>query len=615
MNKRIIYILVCGLMAATSCTNYFDEHLLGNNNPEVTDVRPTMSYTLTEDDIAAIGKQCTYKGKDTIPSIYELKAKSLCTAEDSSAYEEWKKIASLKAFTNEAAPDIYVPVFMADKFPYLSAGTMCNVTYPLYEGKSQLVAPFNAASSYTLTEADYQQIWGGRGASYLTDASEAKIPGFLKNMFKTAAEGKIMIVSYAFKENEPAVIYPPLSYECTIAELLEAQEVVEHQLTGTVGTIRSTIYGRFYLVDGSDSIYVYGVTDENGNRIWKDKNIQSGDLITIKGNFTLVNGEPQFNNAVYVSHTSQAVPSPRRAKQAIVDNGIKQVPYQLVNGEWQKYENEQLYTVEVLPQSVYTSIGVTNISDPAKTIGSFLHHTYPYAQAKQVYLIVYYGDAGLTADEWVFDGEDFVMRTGYTTDVMNFVLNNSWVANISIFYTTPFVQDGQADFTIQNVNLNGLGYVWYYQKRYGMCASSYYQTVNYAAESWFVSPNIRLKKSTNPELTFYHAVRYGNPIQNPDWLKVMVTNNYTGDVTTTEWEHLAFPDSIPDGSNWIFLNAGRYDLSKYNGQTIVLGFQYNTTIGELKSAPTWELQDLIVAEKEEVDAFIIAGNEKRGIKN
>ena len=614
MKNRIIYILACSLLAASSCTNYFDEHMLGNDHPAVTDVRPSMSYTLTDDDIAAIGKQCTYKAKDTVPSVYELKALSLCTEDDSTAYIEWKKIASLKAFTEEAAPDIYVPMFMADKFPYLNAGTMCNVTYRLYEGKSQLVAPFNAASTYALTDADYQTIWGGRGAAYLNDATEAKIPDFLKNMFKTAAEGKIMIVSYTYKQEEPAVIYPPLTYACTVAELLEAQETVEHQLTGTVGTVKSTIYGRFYLVDGSDSIYVYGVTDESGNRVWRDKGIQVGDQITIKGNFALVDGQPQFNNAVYVSHTSQASPSPRRAKQAIIEDGLKQVPYQLVNGQWQKFESEQLYAIEVLPQSVYTSMDVTNISDPAKTIGDFLHHNYPYAQEKQVYLIIYYGNAGLTADEWVFDGADFVMRTGYTTDVMSFVLNKSWVANISTFYTTPFVENGQADFTIQNVELNGIGYVWRYQKRYGMTASAYYQTVNYAAESWLVSPNIRLKKSEHPELTFYHAVRYGNPEQNPDWLKVMVTNNYTGDVTTTEWEHLAFPDSIPDGSNWIFMNAGRFDLSKYNGQTIVLGFQYNTTVGELKSAPTWEIQDLLVAEKAEVDAFIVAGNEKRGIK-
>ena len=93
-----------------------------------------------------------------------------------------------------------------------------------------------------------------------------------------------------------------------------------------------------------------------------------------------------------------------------------------------------------------------------------------------------------------------------------------------------------------------------------------------------------------------------------------MTDNFTGDVTTTEWKHIEFPDSIPDGSNWVFRNAGHFDLSEFNGQTIVIGFEYNTTVGDVPSAPTWEIQDLLVAEQEEIDKFIQAGNEKRGIQ-
>ena len=182
---------------------------------------------------------------------------------------------------------------------------------------------------------------------------------------------------------------------------------------------------------------------------------------------------------------------------------------------------------------------------------------------------------------------------------MSFVYTNTWVANISTYYTTPFVGDGPADFTIQHVNLDGLNYVWRYQAAYGMTASAYVSGSNHPVEDWLISPKIRLKKSVAPYLTFMHAVRYGNEQYNKEWLKVMVTNNFTGDVTTTEWEHLEFPDSIPDGSNWTFLSSGRFDLSKYNNESIVIAFQYNTTTGELTSAPTWEIQQLLVAEPDE----------------
>ena len=607
--------LVLGTLSlGTSCDNYFDEKYMGNGDPQITDVRKSMTYTMAADDVAAIGKQCTYKGKDTIPSVYEQKALSLCTESDSSAYTEWKRIASLKAFTEDASPDIYVPMFMAQKFPYLDAGTMCNVTYPLYEGKSERVEQFKTVSAYTITEDDYRTIWGGRGASYLTQQSEAKITDFLKTTFPTATEGKIMVITYNYKETEPDTIYPPLPYVCTVGELLEAQEKNEHQLTGIVGTIKSTTYGRFYLVDGKDSIYVYGVYDENGDRVWKAKGIQQGDQITIKGNYSVVDGEPQFVNAVYISHTSTPNPAPKRVQRTPIEEGVKKVIYQLVGGEWVIYDNEKLYAIEVLPQSVYTALNNTNIDDADKIIGDYLRRNYPYAQEKQIYLIVYNGDKGLTADEWTYNGSDFVMNTGFVEEVMSFIRNNEWVANISTYYTTPFVNDGPADFTLHTVALDGLSYIWRYQAAYGMTATAYVSGVNHPVEGWLVSPKIRLKKSEHPELTFYHAVRYGDPVNNLKWLRVNVTDNFTGDVTTTEWKHIEFPDSIPDGSNWVFRNSGHFDLSEFNGQTIVIGFEYNTTVGDVPSAPTWEIQDLLVAEQEEIDKFIQAGNEKRGIQ-
>lgn len=611
-SKYIISSVALLALTLVSCENFFDEKQLDNVNYRPTDVRTSMTYTLTADDVAAVGKQCSYKGNDTVPSVYEQKALSLCSETDSTAYIEWKKIATLKAFTEDASPDIYLPMFMATKFPYLDAGTICNVTYPLYEGKSLRQEPFQSAAAYTLKEDDYKAIWGGRGADYLTVTSECQIPDFLLSTFPTAAEGKIMVLTYNFNQTEPDTIYPPLPYACSVSQLLEAKETEEHQLSGVIGVVKSTLTGRFYLVDGADSIYVYGLTDDEGNKVWKEKGLKTGDHITVKGKYSDETGEPLFVNAVYVSHTA-ASPAPRRKVQQEED-GVKTVIYQLNNGVWQVYENEMLTALDILPKEIYDKLGVTNIANPQEVILKYLRQTYTYPLEKQIYMVVYVGTSGYTADEWTFDGTDFVMNTGFVYDVMSFVHNpGSWVANISTYYTTPFVGDGPADFTTHTVALDGLNYIWRYQASYGMTASAYVSGTNHPVEGWLVSPKIRLKKSEKPELTFYHAVRYGNPTDNLEWLKVRVTNNFTGDVTTTEWEHLQFPDSIPDGSNWVFRNAGRFDLSKYNGETIVIGFEYNTTIGDVPSAPTWEIQDLLVAEEEEVTAFIEAGNQKRNI--
>ena len=598
--KKYIFLGLIGAMGLAGCQNYFDEKQLDNGDYHVTDVRTSMTYTLTEEDVALIGKPCSYKGNDTVPSVYEQKALSLCTEEDSMAYYEWRRISVLKAFTEDASADLYVPMFMAFKFPYLDAGTICNVTYPLYEGKSSRVQEFKSAGAYTLTEDDYRTIWGGRGADFLNSESEKDIPAFLATKFPLSEEGKIMVLDYKFLQIEPDTIYPPLPYVCSIAEFLAAQEKEEHQLTGVVGTVKSERNGRFYLVDGSDSIYVYGLVDETGAKAFKEKSIKSGDQLTLKGVYSVSVDEPIINNAIYVSHTPSNAPARFKVMTTLpLDTLVKSVIYQLTNGTWQVYENEQLTVAEALPNSVYASLDVYTIENPEEVLHTYLQDKYRYPKEKQIYLIAYNGTSGVTADEFTYDGTDFIMNTGYVDDVMSFVYTNTWVANISTYYTTPFVGDGPADFTIQHVNLDGLNYVWRYQAAYGMTASAYVSGSNHPVEDWLVSPKIRLKKSVAPYLTFMHAVRYGNEQYNKEWLKVMVTNNFTGDVTTTEWEHLEFPDSIPDGSNWTFLSTGKFDLSKYNNESIVIAFQYNTTTGELTSAPTWEIQQLLVAEEED----------------
>ena len=239
-SKHIFSSVALLALTLVSCENFFDEKQLDNVNYRPTDVRTSMTYTMTSDDVAAVGKQCTYKNSDTVPSVYEQKALSLCTVDDSTAYIEWKKIASLKAFTEDASPDIYLPMFMATKFPYLDAGTICNVTYPLYEGKSARQEPFNYASAYTLTEDDYRAIWGGRGASYMTSDTESGISSVLKTDFPLAPEGKIIVLTYEFMNVQPDTIYPPLPYECHVGELIESEEKAEHQLTGSVYKINDT---------------------------------------------------------------------------------------------------------------------------------------------------------------------------------------------------------------------------------------------------------------------------------------------------------------------------------------------------------------------------------------
>ena len=594
------YFAICMVLALglTACENFFDEKQLGNSNPQVSDVRTGMTYTLTDDDYQTLTKY-----PDNIAKALAL------DPVDSTGLKELQAIAKEKAFTETASPDMYVPALMNDKYPYLDNGTTCDVFYTQREGKSDRIKQFDNAVGFELTHDDYETIWQMRGAYYLTPASLENMPAFLANKLPAATFGQIAMVTYQYSEDEPdpSEMHNFLPYELNLSDLLVYPDDKFHQIHGYVSGLTSAtaLVGNFTMVDGEANIKVYKLKDDAGSgRELKDKGVKNGDAITITGRYSSENGEPQIVDGVYVTHHTPNAGAPRRA-QAVHHSTAVSTLYQLGDEGWAVYQNEQLKAGVALPPSVYTLAGVTAVTDP-EIIRKWLEATYPYAADKETYLVGYMGKNGATADEWVVTGTEFVLSTGYITETMSFeVKNNSWIANMSTYLQAKFVGEGPGKFTIQHVTLNGLNYVWRYQAAYGMTASSYVKGTNYRVEDWLVSPNIRLKKAVQPRLTFDHAVRYGNVKDNPTWLSIMVTDNYTGDVTTTEWKKLEFNVELPDGSNWIFRSAGIYDLSEYNGKNIVIGFRYcnmNVPEGvEVPSAPTWELQNLLLAEPEEIN--------------
>ena len=422
-------------------------------------------------------------------------------------------------------------------------------------------------------------------------------------MIPTAKIGKIVVLSYNYSADEPEASEGSemLPYALPLSQFMKFPDDKEHEFYGVVGTIKSTIYGRFYLVDGQDSVYVYGLANEEGdNKIWKSLGIEKGDSIRVRGFYNAE--KEQIVNAVYVSHSPASMPAraPRYAANNKQINKVNTI-YQLTDEGWVLYTNEDLKVAEALPQHVYEAVDETAISD-TKTIEKYLRIAYPYAKEDDIYLIAYRGVNGMTADEWIYDGNDFVLTTGYINEVMSFqVKNDIWIANISTYLQTKFVGEGVGKFIMQNVALDGLSYVWRYQALYGMTASGFSGTAH-KVDGWLISPKIKLKKAKQPQMTYDNALKFGNATDNPKWLSVMITTNWTGDVTTSEWTKLPFPEELPPGTDWVFRPSGVFDLSAYNGQTVVIAFRYDTTIEgtDMTSVPTWEIQNLLIAEPEEV---------------
>lgn len=142
---------------------------------------------------------------------------------------------------------------------------------------------------------------------------------------------------------------------------------------------------------------------------------------------------------------------------------------------------------------------------------------------------------------------------------------------------------GMGQFTINDVEIDGLNYVWTHSADYKcMKASAYVSSVNHATESWLVSPSFELPADADCSLSFSHAERFFGVASNE--LSVWVKT------ATSDWTNLNLAN-YSDGSNFTFVSSGSLSLSAYKGQTIQIGFKYASTTS---NAPTWEIKDVVV---------------------
>ena len=111
------------------------------------------------------------------------------------------------------------------------------------------------------------------------------------------------------------------------------------------------------------------------------------------------------------------------------------------------------------------------------------------------------------------------------------------------------------------------------------------------AEVWLVTPGIDLDSTTGEEFSFDVEAAFSNGII----LSVLVTENFTGDVTTTDWTELdADIQQGPSSGFGGFESKGPINVSCLNG-TVNFAFKYS---GSDPSATT----------RYHVDNVVVTGN-------
>ena len=120
----------------------------------------------------------------------------------------------------------------------------------------------------------------------------------------------------------------------SIAEFLaKADDSTTYELTGTVRKITNMTYGNFYLFEGNDSIYIYGLLDKNGEpRKFASLGIAEGDIVTLTGTYFFYNETPEIKDAQFVSVVKSGDnPDPNPGGDVLTD---------LVNGGFESWESD-----------------------------------------------------------------------------------------------------------------------------------------------------------------------------------------------------------------------------------------------------------------------------------
>ncbi len=627
--KNLKYILGVSLSALllASCENFFDEKQL-HNDYTITDTK-TRAYTMTAKDYKSVVANAANIAK----------AKEQCTETDSTAYHAFLRIAAEQAFNELATADMYVPAFINGLYPQLSKNSLVKITCNTNYGTDTYLAELSKTEQYNLTADNYKTIWEKEGIEYLTPKTVGNLASVLP-MDKDS--GAILAVTYDFKNYEPATGGSEEAdkgfFSGTPASrgFYSPSEVVSAYADGsikngdsvTVGGFVSKFFAKsynakyknisFYITDGTQEFELYSCYSLNKDSIEKfdyvsdteatatdmsGRTLTIGDTIIGKGIFKLYNETYEFDKGCYLTElrpAKKATAAPRKAQMQA--DGKVSVLYQFNGTSWNVYKQSKV-TVDVLPQSVYSAAGVSYISDNS-VVTKYLQTAYPYAQKDSKFAVVYKVKNGFTATEYVYNGTDFVENTGIVEETLIFSLQENW--NLAIFYKQAIAGEAdQGELQIQDIELDGLNYVWSFTAVYGMKATSYANGGSHVVESWLVTPVISVKKAVQPALNFDQAINYGptDLKERQAQMTVLVSTNYTGDVTTCDWKEIPYNEKdsegnelYPTNNSWTFVNTGDMDLSQYVGQDIVLGFRYKTKEGQ--SCATWEIKNLLVHEAE-----------------
>lgn len=231
----------------TGCSeNSWNDKLDGFEEPTLKQVE-SVKYTMTEADYATVAGLAANK---------------------TLAGDEFKNalaaVGTQHYFTPEIPASGYAPAFLSNSnFPYfaLNNGSSVQLTYNEALEVPAEIAAIGAAKQYTVSDEDYQNVWGSSDdytpAFAPSHTAAASLPGVLKSNFPDAATGDYVIVNYMTSDVDPVFneTPEPPHDDFTLSNVIAT---VEKGSTYDInGIVTGVATNGFILTDNSGSIFAY----------------------------------------------------------------------------------------------------------------------------------------------------------------------------------------------------------------------------------------------------------------------------------------------------------------------------------------------------------------------
>ena len=264
---RLCSVVAVALMGLGCQTDYFNENYLPDydNNGDITNVRE-LDITLTEDDYAAIAKNSANK--------------AIAEAQGEEAVAALAAIGKSHFFASQEDAATYIPAWLSAGYPTLDNGSLALITYTSALDVPADVVAMNTATEYTLTEDDYQAIWGSEEdyAAALTPKTVNKLKSVLP-IADDAREGEYVVVTYNYSAEEPVKEEP---------ETPEQPEAPAY--TSVLGTavLNDVVEVKGYVSAVSTQGPI--ITDATGSiLLYKGTDLAIGDEVSVSGTISAYN--------------------------------------------------------------------------------------------------------------------------------------------------------------------------------------------------------------------------------------------------------------------------------------------------------------------------------------